>query len=105
MLTIAGPVYSAASEPMIILAAFYAAGTALGPSAAVLSVVGRDAEIRNVSLAFTASALVAFVAAVRLWGIDAAAFVTGASFLFLRTCLLSLEVKGVRILRWEGPRQ
>lgn len=102
ILRLAGEGFLAGQRPLEIMSALFVAGTALGPSAAVLSVIGAEHLIRNVNLAATGVSLMLFFPVVRLWGIEGAAFLTGGSFLAMRLALLALELRRGRTIDWSG---
>lgn len=102
VLRLAGDGFLAAQRPLALLATLFAGGVALGPSGAVLSVIGAEQLARNVNLAATGLALLAFGPAVRWGGVDAAALVGGGAFLAMKIGLLALEIRETGKLDWSG---
>lgn len=101
VLRLAGEGFLEGARSLEIMSILFAAGTALGPSAAVISVLGAQHLLRNVTVGTTVLSLVLFVPVVEQWGLEGAAFLTGGSFLVTRLALLVLELRETRRVNWS----
>lgn len=97
----AGQDFERAQGPLFFMAACTSMGFALGPSGSILSAAGMEIRVRNTIMLVAFISATCITPAVKLFGFDGAAAVSGLSALAINFSLLWAEISVSRSLKWR----